>query len=88
MMAAELNSFPDEIRNELNIFFDANTSWIEKVLSHGKSDGEFNFSNEPLEQAKTLIAFVQGAQLMSRTSGQIGYYDSLVLSYMRILSNE
>ncbi|WP_342479893.1 TetR/AcrR family transcriptional regulator [Paenibacillus sp. FSL L8-0340] len=88
MMAAELNSFPDEIRNELNIFFDANTSWIEKVLSHGKSDGEFNFSNEPLDQAKTLIAFVQGAQLMSRTSGQIDYYDSLVLSYMRILSNE
>lgn len=85
MMAAELNSFPDEIRDELNLFFDANTTWIENVLSQGKSEGEFKFFNDPLEQAKTLIAFVQGAQLMSRTSGQIGYYDSLVLSYMGTL---
>ncbi|MHA6530449.1 hypothetical protein [Paenibacillus sp. BAC0078] len=69
MMAAELNSFPVEIRDELNLFFDANTTWIENVLSQGKSEGEFKFFNEPLEQAKTLIAFVQGAQLMSRTSG-------------------
>ncbi|AKG34786.1 TetR/AcrR family transcriptional regulator [Paenibacillus durus] len=86
MMAAELNSFPAEIRDELNNFFDANTTWIEYVLNQGKLEGELTFSNGALEQAKTLIAFVQGAQLMSRTSGEIGYYDSLVSNYMVTLT--
>lgn len=85
MMAAELNSFPLEIREELNLFFDANTAWLEHVLDEGKQSGEFTFSNEALEQAKTIIAFVQGAQLLSRSSGDIGYYDSLVTNYMSIL---
>lgn len=85
MMAAELNSFPLEIREELNLFFDANTAWLEHVLDQGKKSGEFTFSNEALEQAQTLIAFVQGAQLLSRSSGEIGYYDSLVTNYMSIL---
>lgn len=85
MMAAELKSFPTEIRDELNIFFEANTVWAQHVLEQGKSDGEFSFSNPALEQAKALIAFVQGAQLLSRTSGDIGNYDSLVSSYMATL---
>jgi TetR/AcrR family transcriptional repressor of nem operon len=85
MMAAELNSFTLEIREELNLFFDANTAWLEHVLDQGKKSGELTFSNEALEQAKTLIAFVQGAQLLSRSSGEIGYYDSLVTNYMSIL---
>lgn len=82
MMAAELNSFPTEIRDELNQFFKANTVWAHDVLEQGKSSGEFSFSNSALGQAKTLIAFVQGAQLLSRTSGDIGYYDSLVSGYI------
>ncbi|MEE4570614.1 TetR/AcrR family transcriptional regulator [Paenibacillus polymyxa] len=86
MMAAELNSFPIEIRDELNFFFDANTLWVENVLDQGKSAGEFTFSNAALEQAKILIAFVQGAQLLSRTSSEKGYFDSLVLNYMATLT--
>ncbi|MGM1019838.1 MAG: TetR/AcrR family transcriptional regulator [Bacillota bacterium] len=85
MMAAELNSFPVEIRNQLNFFFDANTAWLENVLGQGKKSGEFTFSGGSLEQAKALIAFVQGAQLLSRSSGDIGYYDSIVKNYMTIL---
>ncbi|MEK5406712.1 TetR/AcrR family transcriptional regulator [Paenibacillus sp. FSL W8-0439] len=85
MMAAELNSFPTEIRDELNKFFEANTVWSQQVLEKGKLDGEFSFTNPALEQAKALIAFVQGAQLLSRTSGNIEYYDSLVSSYMAAL---
>ncbi|KAF6560061.1 TetR/AcrR family transcriptional regulator [Paenibacillus sp. EKM202P] len=86
MMAAELNSFPIEIRDELNLFFDANTLWVKNVLDQGKSAGEFTFSNAALEQAKILIAFVQGAQLLSRTSSEKGYFDSLVLNYMATLT--
>lgn len=82
MMAAELNSFPEEIREELNLFFRANISWVEYVLEHGKKATEFNFATTAAEQARILVAFVQGAQLLSRSSGDIGYYETLVANYM------
>ncbi|WP_042162397.1 TetR/AcrR family transcriptional regulator [Paenibacillus gorillae] len=85
MMAAELNSFPEEIRNELNIFFRANEKWLEEVLEQGKRDDDFEASMNAGEQAKILIAFVQGAQLLSRTSGEMSYYDALVANVMSSL---
>lgn len=81
MMAAELNSFPEEIREELILFFDANKNWVEYVLEQGKKAGEFTFSVTAAEQARILVAFVQGAQLLSRSSGEIEYYNTLVTNY-------
>ena len=85
MMAAELNSFPEEIREELNLFFHANKNWVEYVLEQGKKAGDFTFSLSAAEQARILVAFVQGAQLLSRSTGDIGYYDTLVTNYMASL---
>jgi TetR/AcrR family transcriptional regulator, transcriptional repressor for nem operon len=85
MMAAELNSFPEEIRQELNLFFDANKNWVEYVLKQGKEAGDFTFRITAAEQARMLVAFVQGAQLLSRSSGDIGYYDMLVTNYLASL---
>ncbi|NUU61239.1 TetR/AcrR family transcriptional regulator [Paenibacillus agri] len=85
MMAAELHSFPEEIRAELNLFFRANESWVEDVLAQGQEEGAFNFSISTGEQAKILVAFVQGAQLMTRSLGDIHYFDTLVSSCMSSL---
>ncbi|WP_342042844.1 TetR/AcrR family transcriptional regulator [Bacillus sp. OTU2372] len=77
MMAAEINSFPEEIRNQINLFFSENESWVEKVLEKGKELGQISSTNVA-KQAKVLVAYVQGAQLISRSSGSIEYFDSLV----------
>ncbi|MFD3260229.1 hypothetical protein ACE3MQ_16615 [Paenibacillus lentus] len=70
------------------MFFDANKNWIEYVLKQGKEAGDFIFGITPAEQAQMLVAFVQGAQLLSRSSGDIGYYDMLISNYMASLSLE
>jgi len=86
MMAAELQSFPEEIREELNGFFRANESWVGKVLEEGHKAGEFTLSIPAAEQARILVAFVQGAQLLSRSSGEISSYDTLVANLLASLT--
>lgn len=82
MMAAELNSFPEEIRNELTLFFRANEEWLENVLKQGMSSGTLiTRSTDEVKQAKIIVAFVQGAQLLARSTGEIDYYDSLIKDF-------
>lgn len=80
MMAAELISFPVEIRNELNGFFRDNETWIEKVIVKGKESGTLDEQLNSREQSQIIMAFVQGAQLLARTSGDLHYYDTMVES--------
>ena len=82
MMAAELNSFPEEIRNELTLFFRANEEWVENVLKQGINSGSLTIrSTDEVKQAKIIVAFVQGAQLLARSTGEIDYFDSLTKDF-------
>ncbi|MBT2664290.1 TetR/AcrR family transcriptional regulator [Bacillus sp. ISL-4] len=69
IMAAELVSFPIEIQNEINGFFRDNENWIEKVINQGKESGIMDYQISSREQSKIIMAFVQGAQLLARSSG-------------------
>lgn len=66
----------------INMNFENKT---ENVLEAGRKAVEFMFSVPADEQARILVAFVQGAQLLSRSSGEIGYYDALVTNFMASL---
>ncbi|WDF48860.1 TetR/AcrR family transcriptional regulator [Paenibacillus sp. KACC 21273] len=85
MMAAEIHSFPSEIRQQINSFFENNANWLDPILEEGKNNGEFRFSNRTNDQAKILVAFVQGAQLLAKSTGEIDYYDLLVRNYIKDL---
>lgn len=85
MMAAELVSFSLEIRNELNGFFRDNEKWIEKVIKQGKESGVMNYQISSKEQSQMIMAFVQGAQLLARSSGDLQYYDIMVQNLIKQL---
>jgi TetR/AcrR family transcriptional regulator, transcriptional repressor for nem operon len=85
MLAAELVSFPLEIRNEINAFFRDNEKWIEKVIEQGKESGIMNYQISSSEQSQIIMAFVQGAQLLARSSGDLKYYDMMVNNLMKNL---
>jgi TetR/AcrR family transcriptional regulator, transcriptional repressor for nem operon len=85
MMAAELVSFPIEIRNEINQFFRANENRIEKVIEQGKESGIMNYQISPKEESQIIMAFVQGAQLLARSSGDLQYYDLMVQNLIKKL---
>lgn len=85
MMAAELVSFPIEIRSEINEFFRDNAKWIEKVIKQGKESGLMNYHISSREQSQIIMAFVQGAQLIARSSGDLQSYDVMVQNLMQNL---
>ncbi|WP_411347015.1 TetR/AcrR family transcriptional regulator [Paenibacillus sp. WLX2291] len=86
MMAAEIYSFPVEIRDKLNSFFENNVDWLKPVLDQGKQQGEFRFSNCAKGQAEMIVAFVQGAQILAKSTGEIKQYNILVQHYMQSLT--
>lgn len=86
MMAAELVSFPMEIRDEINGFFQDNENWLEQVIEQGKETGRLDSRVSSKEQAQIIMAFVQGAQLLARSSGDLPYYDTMVQNLFKNLN--
>jgi len=82
MIAAELHSFPQEIHDELNLFFRSNESWLEHVLEQGKAERVLQFTISTQEQARIMVAFVQGVQLLSRPFGGLAYFDTAVVNFV------
>ncbi|WP_379139107.1 hypothetical protein [Paenibacillus sp. sgz500958] len=70
---------------ELNLFFRSNEKWLEDVLTRG-IEGAFVSSINTVEESKIFIAFVQGILLLSQASGDIKYFDTLTVNYMRGLN--
>ncbi|NBI27945.1 TetR/AcrR family transcriptional regulator [Chengkuizengella marina] len=85
MMAAEISSFPEEIRDDINRFFLDNQKWIEKVLAQKNASDDSSFSDSLSEQSRLLLTFVQGAQLLVRASGEIDQYDTMVNNLLKTL---
>ncbi|MFD1413699.1 TetR/AcrR family transcriptional regulator [Oceanobacillus jeddahense] len=73
MLSMESFSLDNELQQEIHTFFNKNVWWIQKKLE------EFRI---PEEQASTmanhLFVVVQGAQLITQSSKDISYFDSIV----------
>jgi TetR/AcrR family transcriptional regulator, transcriptional repressor for nem operon len=85
VLAAELVSFPIEIRDETNAFFRDNENWIEKVIERGKEVGVMDNQISTREQSQIIPSFVQGVQLLARSSGDLRYKDMMVQNMMKKL---
>lgn len=71
MLAAEYQTLPGHIRNELAGFFASNETWLEKVLSDGRSAGSLSFSGTPGGAARMIVATLEGAMLIARPFGDV-----------------
>jgi len=68
MLTADFAVLPDAIRQELKAFFAENETWLAKVLSEWIQAGTAH-SQVPVEVlAAQLLATLQGAQLLARSS--------------------
>lgn len=73
MLAAEAMNLPLELRAEVQSFFDLHVSWVAQVLF--PDDNESALMNS---SSLRLVAFLQGALLVSRLYGNIDCFDSIV----------
>jgi TetR/AcrR family transcriptional repressor of nem operon len=76
MLAAEQATLPKAMRVALNAFFDANERWLSGVLEEGRLARAFAFHGSAVEEARLLVAALEGAMLVARSYGDPARFDS------------
>jgi TetR/AcrR family transcriptional regulator, transcriptional repressor for nem operon len=88
MLAAEYQTLPGPMREAVTSFFDANESWLEKVLEEGGQDGTLRFPGTPRDTARMVIACLEGAMLVARPYGDPDRFQTMATSLLASLTRE
>src|SRR5215472_5332322 len=67
MLAAEHSTLPGPMQRALQVFFDANERWLAGVLEAGRRRGELKLAAAAREEARLLVAGLEGALLVARS---------------------
>ena len=68
MLAADYEVLPQLIQDEIQAFFRTTEDWLIKFLKHGCKTQGWKCQPSVEQEAKGLIAMLQGAQLLARSS--------------------
>ncbi|MEP1768352.1 MAG: TetR/AcrR family transcriptional regulator [Sulfitobacter sp.] len=66
MLAADVASLPDQVRNEVVAFFNAQSDWVEKTVRDGQATGDFRADLDAAKVAKMFVSSLEGAMMISR----------------------
>jgi TetR/AcrR family transcriptional regulator, transcriptional repressor for nem operon len=82
MLAAEYQTLPPPMRKAVTGFFEANESWLEKVLDEGKQDGSLRFPGSGRDTARVVIACLEGALLVARPYDDTDRFQAMAQSLL------
>lgn len=68
MLAADFAVLPQSIHDEIQIFFRETEAWLTNLLQQGCDANNWDCQPSVEQEAKGLIALLQGAQLLARAS--------------------
>ncbi len=76
MLAAEYQTLPGPMRAAVLGFFDANETWLEEVLEHGRTAGTLRFDGTARDTARMIIGSLEGAMLVARPYGDTARFEA------------
>ena len=76
MLAAEYQTLPEPMRAAVLGFFDANETWLEEVLEHGRAAGTLQFDGAARDTARMIIGSLEGAMLVARPYGDTARFEA------------
>jgi TetR/AcrR family transcriptional repressor of nem operon len=77
MLAAEYETLPAEMQHAIVTFFDANESWLARLLEDGRTEGSLTLDGSALENARALIGGLEGAMLVARPYGDVARFSEI-----------
>ena len=86
MLAAGYQTLPEPMQDAVATFFEANESWLEKVLEEGRQAGTLRFSGTTRDAAQMIIACLEGAMLVARPHGDTATFSAVATSLLAGLS--
>lgn len=69
VLATDTATLPPSVKAEVERFFLGHHEWLSSVLQRGQKNGEIRPDVDPIAFAKTFVASVQGAMMISRATG-------------------
>ena len=76
-LAAEQDTLPQRLRDDLGRFFSEHIDWLERVLREGRANGTVRASIDPRPVARMIVATLEGALMMERfVGGPAGFRDT------------
>ncbi len=71
ILAAEYETLPAQMREQIVAFFASNEAWLAKVVRVGRERGELQFAGEPRDRAMAILCGLEGALLVARAYGGV-----------------
>lgn len=69
MLAAEYETLPPPMQQEIRRFFDRNEEWLVDVLEEGRRNGSLHFAGAASDVAGLLTGTLEGSMLLARSYG-------------------
>ena len=85
MLGAERASLPAPVVRQVAGFFRDCESWLAEVLRGGREAGEIRRSGSWTEQARALMALLEGAMIVARAEANASAFDGAVASFLGLL---
>jgi TetR/AcrR family transcriptional regulator, transcriptional repressor for nem operon len=77
MLAADVATLPESMRESVAEFFAENEAWLARVLAAGKKRGELRFEGSAAAMAAFVVSSLEGAMLVSRGRGELTHLDDV-----------
>ena len=77
MLAAEYETLSEPMRHAVVAFLDHNQGWLSALLESGRAARSLQFSGTSDQAARSIVAALEGAMLVSRPYGDTAVLDSV-----------
>ncbi|MCG8357539.1 MAG: TetR family transcriptional regulator C-terminal domain-containing protein [Kiloniellales bacterium] len=83
MLGAEIGFLPSAVAREVRDFFECNVAWLTTVFEHGRRRGEIHLDSPAATEANLLVAVLEGAMLVARSTNRAESFDESVSVALR-----
>jgi TetR/AcrR family transcriptional repressor of nem operon len=70
ILASEVDSLPDEVKQEIDIFFNDQTRWLERVIAQGQKTGTINPALNAADLAFSYLSTLEGAMVVAKSQNK------------------
>lgn len=79
LLATELPTLPECVRDEIAGYFREHTAWFATLLASGRTQGVFTFGGDPTIKAQSVLAAIQGAMIAARAYQDPEHFRTIAL---------
>jgi TetR/AcrR family transcriptional repressor of nem operon len=77
MLAADFDSLPKSVRDEVRGFFDDSEAWLTTVLEEGREARTLSFEDSARIEARIVLSTLEGAMLVARSHGEVALFEAV-----------